>query len=103
MDKHNRRWQYLYGHRWTIASKRFLSKNPVCVYCLQVGIVTPAKVTDHIVPHCGDHDLFWDSNNWQALCKACHDGPKQLEESRGYQVGHDADGMPTGNHPWNTD
>ena len=28
---------------------------------------------DHIVPHRGDHRLFWDEQNWQPLCKACHD------------------------------
>ncbi|WP_368028316.1 HNH endonuclease signature motif containing protein [Paenibacillus sp. DCT19] len=30
-------------------------------------------MVDHIVPHKGDEGLFWDSTNWQALCKRCHD------------------------------
>ena len=37
------------------------------------GVLTPATVVDHIVPHRGDHRLFWDEQNWQPLCKACHD------------------------------
>ena len=27
---------------------------------------------DHIIPHRGDRKLFWDRDNWQALCKSCH-------------------------------
>ena len=30
-------------------------------------------VVDHIVPHRGDARLFWDEDNWQPLCKSCHD------------------------------
>jgi 5-methylcytosine-specific restriction protein A len=30
-------------------------------------------VVDHIIPHRGDQYLFWDQENWQALCKDCHD------------------------------
>ena len=33
----------------------------------------PASVVDHIKPHKGDYDLFWDEANHQALCKRCHD------------------------------
>ncbi|MGX1828747.1 HNH endonuclease [Paenibacillus taichungensis] len=28
---------------------------------------------DHIIPHKGDDTLCWNSSNWQALCKRCHD------------------------------
>ena len=37
------------------------------------SVLTPATVVDHIVPHRGDHALFWDEQNWQPLCKSCHD------------------------------
>ena len=43
------------------------------VNCLKNGTLTPATVVDHIVPHRGDHALFWDKQNWQPLCKDCHD------------------------------
>jgi 5-methylcytosine-specific restriction protein A len=26
-----------------------------------------------MIPHRGDDLLFWDPNNWQALCRDCHD------------------------------
>lgn len=32
-----------------------------------------ASVVDHVIPHRGDKALFWDSDNWQPLCKPCHD------------------------------
>ena len=35
--------------------------------------VTQATVVDHIVPHRGDMRLFWDTKNWQAMAKSCHD------------------------------
>jgi len=34
--------------------------------------VTAALVVDHIQPHKGNDDLFWDASNWQSLCEACH-------------------------------
>ncbi|WP_223866012.1 HNH endonuclease [Salipiger aestuarii] len=41
----------------------------------------PATVVDHIQPHKGDKALFWDRNNWQPICKHCHDRCKQLNET----------------------
>ncbi|MER5171600.1 HNH endonuclease [Thioclava kandeliae] len=41
-------------------------------------------VADHIAPHRGVEALFWDADNVQCLCKACHDGAKQREERRGW-------------------
>ncbi len=40
----------------------------------------PATVVDHIKPHRGDPKLFWDQENWQALCARHHDRDKQREE-----------------------
>ena len=39
-----------------------------------------ATVVDHIVPHRGDPKLFWDTDNWQALCKQCHDHKTMTED-----------------------
>ena len=98
----NRPYQHLYDHRWRKHSKLFLSRNPLCKYCLQVGKTTRSEVTDHIIPHKGDSGLFWDYKNHQPLCKACHDGVKALEESRGFAVGCGEDGFPVDpNHKWN--
>jgi 5-methylcytosine-specific restriction protein A len=61
-----------YNKRWAKARLGYLAKHPVCVECERQGIVTAATEVDHIVPHRGDWYLFWDSANWQALCKSCH-------------------------------
>ncbi len=66
--------------RWKRLRSLILSEHPLCVYCEQVGEITPATVVDHIKPHRGDVDLFWDTNNLQTLCKHCHDSIKQAEE-----------------------
>jgi len=34
---------------------------------------TGADCVDHIVPHRGSYELFWNQRNWQSLCKRCHD------------------------------
>ena len=62
-----------YDAKWRRARKRFLQRHPLCANCLSQGVLTPATVVDHIVPHRGDRALFWDENNWQPLCKSCHD------------------------------
>ena len=62
-----------YDAHWRKARKVFLSCHPLCVECLKNGVLIPATVVDHIVPHRGDRELFWDEQNWQPLCKDCHD------------------------------
>ena len=62
-----------YDGRWRKARIAFLQRNPLCVECMRKGVLTPATVVDHIIPHRGDKDLFWNEENWQPLCKSCHD------------------------------
>lgn len=73
-----------YDGRWQKARKTFLSRHPVCAECQRQGFVTAATVVDHIVPHrmidattpeamARAQGLFWDTANWQALCKPHHD------------------------------
>lgn len=79
-----------YDHRWRRASKSFLANNPFCVICaarpypLSV-IPVPATVVDHVKPHRGDKELFWDETNWQALCTPCHNR-KTARESRDARI-----------------
>ncbi len=75
-----------YGHRWQKARTVFLHAHPLCVRCQERGLLVKATVVDHIVPHRGDEKLFWDTANWQALCKRCHDR-KTMTEDR-YQEFH---------------
>lgn len=70
-----------YGYRWQKERERFLMANPLCRYCQADGVTREATVVDHITPHRGDQSLFWDRNNWQPLCKPCHDGVKVREEA----------------------
>lgn len=69
-----------YNRRWRKASKIFLLIHPLCENCKSKGKYTKATVVDHIKPHRGDSVLFWDKDNWQALCKHCHDVKTATEE-----------------------
>nr|WP_084233537.1 HNH endonuclease signature motif containing protein [Papillibacter cinnamivorans] len=71
-----------YNARWQKARDGFLAKHPLCESCMQSGKLVPATVVDHIKPHKGDKALFWDSSNWQALCKRCHDIKTAKENGR---------------------
>ena len=62
-----------YDYRWQQARKIYLHKHPLCVECLKLDRFVEATVIDHIDPHRGDKAKFWNVNNWQSLCKACHD------------------------------
>jgi 5-methylcytosine-specific restriction protein A len=62
-----------YNYKWRKLRKLFLQKNPLCHKCKQDGKYVEATVVDHIEPHRGDDKLMWDENNWQSLCKPCHD------------------------------
>ena len=69
-----------YGHRWRKARASFLRMHPLCVMCQAEGLTVAATVVDHINPHRGDQRLFWDSSNWQPLCKPCHDKKTATED-----------------------
>lgn len=82
-----------YGYRWQKARLHYLAAHPLCVMCEQKGITTLATVVDHKTPHRGDKQLFWDSGNWQSLCKRHHDSDKQrLEKSGTERTQFDANG-----------
>jgi 5-methylcytosine-specific restriction enzyme A len=82
-----------YSWRWEKVRKFYLLAHPLCVMCSQEGRITAASVVDHIKPHKGDQQLFWDPSNWQALCKPHHDSHKQRQERGGIQIIGD-DGWP---------
>ncbi|TCG08365.1 HNH endonuclease [Paraburkholderia steynii] len=64
-----------YGGAWRKAREAYLRAHPLCMCdeCNALGRVLPATVVDHVIPHRGDMRLFWDSTNWQAMSKRCHD------------------------------
>lgn len=91
-----------YDSNWVKARGFYLRKHPLCVYCWRDGRVVAANVVDHIIAHklkeaidSGDEAkvekaraLFWNSTNWQSLCKPCHDSVKQKEERRTHDLCH---------------
>lgn len=68
-------WQRL---RWQVLVDGLFT----CVRCQIIG-QSPDLVADHIRPHRGDRDLFFDRSNLQCLCASCHNRDKQREERRG--------------------
>ena len=94
-------WDHLYNcAAWARASAAYRAAHPVCEMCESAS----ARVTDHIRPHKGDLELFWDADNWQALCKRCHDSVKQQIDRTGFHTQVGADGWPLDpNHPANAE
>jgi 5-methylcytosine-specific restriction endonuclease McrA len=61
-----------------------------------------AAVAHHKIAHKGNPELFFDLDNVETDCKACHDTLIQREEARGYIIGCDEAGRPlASDHPWN--
>ena len=69
-----RKWYYL--ARWVHPvwglRAQVLSDHPWCVVCESRGILEVATDIDHITPHRGDPDRFWDRGNLQGLCAPFH-------------------------------
>src|SRR6266852_4883617 len=69
-----------YDWRWQKYARMYL-KRPDNVLCrITPGCNRPATLVDHIVPHKGDYQLFWDPDNHQPGCKPCHDRKTALED-----------------------
>ena len=96
--KHNRLYDSV---RWRKARIWFLNNNPLCVMCKAMGKEVAAIVVDHKIPHKGDEELFWSVDNWQSICKPCHDSAKRIKDIGGVAPGCDVDGFPLDrDHSW---
>lgn len=73
-----------YDGEWRKYRVGFIARNPLCIECLKEGIYTVATVVDHIIPHKGDRELFWDSKNHQALCTSHHNRKTAREDMGGW-------------------
>ena len=69
-----------YDSRWRKARKRFLAAHPLCVECMKEGRYVKATDVDHIVPHRGNQQIFWDESNWQPLCHRHHSMKTRRED-----------------------
>jgi 5-methylcytosine-specific restriction protein A len=80
-----------YTYRWQKAREGWLRNHPLCVHCERDGRVVAASDVDHIIPHKGDMELFWDNTNWQSLCAPCHSTKTATEDGGfGRVVSNDA-------------
>ena len=61
--------------RFRKARDQFMMANQFCAMC---GAM--ATDLDHIKSHKGDPSLFWDPENWQALCTSCHSRKTAAED-----------------------
>ena len=66
--------------RWQKLRAIELAEERLCRRCLEEGVATIATVRDHVHPHNGDVDKFWNGER-QSLCKTHHDSAKQREEA----------------------
>jgi 5-methylcytosine-specific restriction enzyme A len=97
-----RAWQHWYRMpAWRQKRARQLAEQPWCVMCWEEGRRVRASVADHVVPHKGDPEAFW-QGALQSMCWTHHSRDKQRIERVGYSTGIGADGWPTDpKHPAN--
>ena len=78
--------EWLHSTRWRKCRGLFLAVHPLCIDCEAAGRLMVATDVDHIIPHRGDYELFWDESNWAARCHACH-SRKTCREDGGFGHG----------------
>jgi len=59
---------------------------PFCICCWNIGVRSPTKVIDHIMPLVDAPDRLLDPTNLQPLCQFCHDVVKR-EVERLWRIG----------------
>lgn len=71
--------------RWQALRRHILKRD--LYTCQRTGVLLTGRhpapnspVVDHIKPHRGDPELFWDEKNLMAVSKAYHDSEKQKAE-----------------------
>ena len=107
-SSHAQEYRRLYNTaRWSRLRTYQLAHQPLCQICQGAGRVTAATVVDHIAPHKGDRNLFFDAANLQSLCDEtpwrCHSSVKQAEERLGFSRAVGRDGWPLDpRHPANS-
>lgn len=81
-------FHYLYNSRkWRKRRAVQLMSQPLCEMCLRIGgRVKEATVADHVIPHKGDLNLFY-NGKLQSLCDDCHNRfKKHIEHGHKHEL-----------------
>jgi 5-methylcytosine-specific restriction protein A len=62
-----------YDTAWDAYSLQIRRDNPLCVWCLERGIVKPSEHVHHIQTLADHPELKYEPTNTIAICKQCHD------------------------------
>lgn len=57
-----------------------MAEEPLCRMCSDRGDIVGGTQVDHILPHKGNADLFFNYENTQTLCDHCHASIKHSHE-----------------------
>src|SRR5262245_39493907 len=80
------KWDKWYSTaRWARIRQHQLREHPLCKYCLERAIVTPATICDQVEPHTGDPNQFW-LGTFMSLCKGFHNSTKRFVELHGFRL-----------------
>jgi len=73
-DNHSRPpYHKLYDkQRWRKLRAAYIARHPLCEICFKLDQIKEARVVDHVEPHRGNEQLFYDNDNLMALCVPCH-------------------------------
>ena len=67
--------------RWRAYRRMYLQEHPLCINFKECH--NAASVVDHIKPHNGEWDMFWESGNHQSMCESCHNRKTAKEKGWG--------------------
>jgi 5-methylcytosine-specific restriction protein A len=100
-SKYAQQYRHLYNTAlWLRRRKHQLEEHPYCKMCEEDGHTRVATIADHVIPHKGDRQLFFEGE-LQSLCKQHHDSSKQQIERKGFRNGFNDLGEPLDpKHPW---
>lgn len=77
---------------WRACSRIFRAQNPLCENCYQKGRLSPAQVTDHVIPMPQGEAL--DARNFMSLCHRCHNQKSGKEGHTGGPLIARLNGLP---------
>ena len=68
--------------RWLQLRALQLAEAPLCSVCLAAGLTVIATDVDHLIRHAGPDDpRFWDAQNLDSKCHACHSRKTATQDS----------------------